>query len=137
MNSALQKGDIGEYVCAICLLEMGVNCKIVNVDATDILATINNKFVRIQVKSSYYHYRNDVKNGTPFYRFSTAKGKNKTPITKEHCDIVALVALDIKKTIFCVPFNKSSAKYLRPKFLVPNVEKDTWNKCLSKLKIIK
>lgn len=137
MNNALQKGDIGEYVCAICLLEMGVDCKIVNVGATDILATINNKFIRVQVKSSYHHNRNDVKNGTPFYRFSTALGKNKTPITKEHCDIVALVALDIKKVIFSAPLNKASTKRIRSKFLIPNVEKDTWNKCLLKLKIIK
>ena len=82
MNKALQKGDIGEHICAICLLEMDVSCKIVNIGATDILATVGQKLIRIQVKGSHYKFRNDVKSGgTPFYRFSTALGKTKKRLT--------------------------------------------------------
>ena len=138
MNKALQKGDIGEHICAICLLEMDVSCKIVNIGATDILATVGDKLIRIQVKGSHYKFRNDVKSGgTPFYRFSTALGKTKKRLTKEDCDVIALVALDIKKVIFSLPVLTANTKRSKNTFLFPNVEKDTWNKCLLKLKIIK
>ena len=130
MNKALQTGDIGEYICAICLLEMGVDCKIINVDATDILATINNTFLRIQVKGSYHHFRKDVKNGTTFYHFSTALGLKKEPITSKHCDIIALVALDIKRIIFTLPILKTSTRRRRKDYKSSTIEKDTWKECL-------
>jgi len=130
MNKALQTGDIGEYICAICLLEMGVDCKIINVDATDILATIDDNFVRVQVKGSYHHSRNDVKNGTPFYHFSTALGLKKEPITSKHCDIIALVALDIKRIIFTLPILKTSTRRRRKDYKSSTIEKDTWAECI-------
>tara|TARA_X000001382_G_scaffold124341_1_gene108813 strand:+ start:509 stop:916 length:408 start_codon:yes stop_codon:yes gene_type:complete len=130
MNKALQIGDIGEHICAICLLEMGVNCKIINVGATDILATVNSAFVRIQVKGSYHHTRSDAINPTPFYNFSTALGLKKEPITFKHCDIIALVALDIKRIIFSLPILKTSTRRRRKDYKSPTIEKDTWEKCL-------
>ena len=135
MNKALQTGDIGEHVCAVCLLEMGIDCKIVNVGTTDILATVDDAFIRIQVKGSGFHTRSDVKNGTPYYHFSTALGLKKEAITHKHCDVVALVALDIKRIIFSMPILKVSTRRKRPDYESPTLEKDTWKECMEKIKL--
>ena len=133
MNDALQKGNIGEHICAICLLEMGIDCTIVNLGATDILAHVGDKLIRIQVKGSHYKYRNDIKNGSAFYRFSTAIGKNKKRLTKHDCDIIALVALDLRKIIFCLPNLTANTKRAKSHYLAPNVEKVTWDSCIKQI----
>lgn len=136
MNKALQTGDIGEHLCAVWLLEIGVSCKIVNVDCTDILATVDDAFIRIQVKSSNYNTRTDAIKPTPFYNFSTGLGFKKEVITSKHCDIIALVALDIKRIMFKLPKLKQTTRLRRPDFASPTLEKDTWDACIKKIRCI-
>jgi hypothetical protein len=60
------------------------------------VAYVDQRLLRIQVKSSRFK-----KNGTPagISSLPAYSGKKK-PLTKEHCDIVALVATDCERVLF-------------------------------------
>ena len=103
--ASLQNGEIGEYICALRLLKLGISCRIVNMGATDIIADYNNKMWRIQVKSSALKGKKSIHDKNKSYQFAVSKGGKKTPFTTNDCDIIALVAIDREQIIF-VPVNK-------------------------------
>ena len=129
MNEALKYGDLGEHLCVVSLLKMGYDCKIINLSTIDIVVPHHDKLVRVQVKGSNLHTRSDQKNPTPFYFFSTAVGGKKEPITNQHCDILALVALDIQSILFKIPCGQASTRLKREHYTA-NIEEETWEKCL-------
>ena len=63
------------------------------------------------------------------YQFFTAFGGKKTPLTSEHCDAVAFVASDLERVLF-KPISeveqKVTKRIAKAKFLVENLEKDSW-----------
>ncbi len=130
LNEALKYGDIGEHLCVVSLLKMGYDCKIINLGTIDIVVPYNDKLIRVQVKGSNLHTRSDQKNPTPFYFFSTAIGGKKEPITTQHCDVLALVALDIQSIVFKIPCGQASTR-LKRKHYINNVEILTWEDCLN------
>ena len=91
-----EAGKLGEYICAVRLMKLGVSCEIVNLDTIDIIANYDNRAIRIQVKASdKKRHRHSWT-----YQFATAVTGKKRAMTKEDCDIVALVALDCERVFF-------------------------------------
>lgn len=131
---SLHTGQIGETVCMLRLLRMGVSCSFVHLNKTDILAQWEDKPIRIQVKSSTFKNSYRRKNGREYwcYHFSICSGGSpKQPLTKEVCDVIALVALDLDKVIFLNvdDTNGHVTKRLGKKDFHALCEEDSWNKC--------
>lgn len=123
-------GKIGEYICAARLTQIGVSCEIVNLKTTDIIAEYEFGFLRIQVKTSSLK-----KHGNYYsYQFLTVTGGKKKPLLKEHCDIIALVALEHERVLFkpVEYFENKQTKRIPPKkFDEKNLEIKSWNNCLN------
>lgn len=126
---AFEAGKLGEYICAVRLMKLGVSCEIVNLDTIDIVAYVNQQLLRIQVKSSVLK-----KHGKSLgYQFATSYSGRKRPITKEHCDIVALVATDCERVLFkpveCLK-GQVTKRILSRKFDRDDLEYKSWHYCL-------
>lgn len=129
-NSNFLIGKIGEYVCAARLTRLGINCEIVNLKTTDIIAEHGLEFLRIQVKTSSLKRNKNCNT----YQFLTVTGGKKKPLLKEHCDIVALVALEHEKVLFkpVEYFQNRLTKRIPPKkFEDKDLELKSWNNCLN------
>ena len=126
---AFEAGKLGEYICAVRLMKLGVSCEIVNLDTVDIVAYVDQRLIRIQVKSSKFKT-----NGTARgYQFSTSYSGKKKPLTKEHCDIVALVATDCERVLFkpveCLK-GQVTKRILPRKFDRDDLEYKSWHHCM-------
>lgn len=131
---SLHTGQIGETICMLRLLRMGVPCSLVHFLKTDILAQEDKRHIRIQVKSSAYKNSYRRKNGREYwcYHFSICSGGHpKQPLTKAVCDVVALVALDMDKVIFInvEDLKGNVTKRLTKKDFYETCEEDSWKKC--------
>ena len=131
-NSNFESGKMGEYICAVALMRLGESVEIVNLDTVDIIVNRNGSgLLRLQVKSSQYKDRNDKR--APGYQFFPNFGKSKTPLTKEHCDAIAFVALDIERVLFKSSTDlepKITRRYPRTYFEVNDLERTTWKECI-------
>jgi len=126
---AFEAGKLGEYICASRLMKLGVSCEIVNLDTVDIIAYVDQQMLRIQVKSSKLK-----KHGRSLgYQFATCYSGRKRPLTKEHCDIVALVATDCERVLFkpveCLK-GQVTKRILPRKFDRDDLEYNSWQHCL-------
>tara|TARA_R100000995_G_C3416402_1_gene91822 strand:- start:23 stop:412 length:390 start_codon:yes stop_codon:yes gene_type:complete len=95
VNTAV--GQAGEYLTAALLIDLGVQCMVSPTDGADLLAYAADRYWRVEVKTSSktVTYKNS------FHCFSVARGsRNKRLVTSETCDIVALCALPLRRTIF-------------------------------------
>ena len=131
---SLHTGQIGETICMLRLLRMGVPCSLVHFLKTDILAQENKALVRVQVKSSSYKNSYRRKNGRAYwcYHFSICSGGHpKQPLTKAVCDVVALVAVDMDKVIFLnvEDLKGHVTKRLNKNNFYETCEEDSWKKC--------
>ena len=102
---------------------MGWQCIITPAAGFDLVATYENRFMRVQVKSTLKPER------IGKYRFCFSKGSNRSgPYTVADADIFALVAIDIRRVYF-VPVKYQTTQSLR--LLVseytPFVEAETWH----------
>ena len=127
-NSNFETGKHGEYIAAAALHKMGEKCEIINLGTVDIAVDKQEAgLIRLQVKSSLYKTKDGRK--ARGYQFFTAFGLRKHPLTKEHCDILAFVALDIERVIF-KPITQIAGqvtkRFAKAKFLKDNLEQDTW-----------
>ena len=127
-NSNFEIGKHGEYITAAALHKLGEKCEIINLGTVDIAVDKQEAgLVRLQVKSS--HYKPKDRRPARGYQFFTAFGLKKQPLTKEHCDVVAFVALDIERVIF-KPIGQIAGqvtkRFARSKFNKKNLEQDTW-----------
>ena len=132
--SNVDNGAIGEYICALRLLKMGVQCRIVNMGTSDIIAELDGRVYRIQVKSSQLKARHEP-NRNNGYQFITSKGGNKLRLTEADCDIVAMVALDIENIWFS-PIQKVAkqvSKRIHPSKFCENTIELTWKDTISYL----
>ena len=92
-------GSAGEAFTLFSLNMMGVEADLVKQDGTDIVATksIDSNLLvaqRIEVKTATFISDKNL------YSFSTSKGGDKRPYTKEDCDILALCAVRQKAVLF-------------------------------------
>ena len=95
MNTTV--GQAGEYLVAALLIDLGLQVMVSPTDGCDLLAFDADKYWRVEVKTS----SQKEKRGGAHYRFGVARGsKVKKYLSRETCDIVAMCALPLRKTIF-------------------------------------
>ena len=126
----------GELIASSLMLSYGVDNDLVSKDGYDIIAWINAKPFRVQVKSTSKPH---IEAGETKYRYNwnLGFGKEKKPYTLNECDIIVLVALDKRLCHFMLPNNNKSKKMYINKMTIEN-EKQTFydvidnvkNKCL-------
>ena len=95
MNTTV--GQAGEYLVAALLIELNLQVMVSPTDGCDLLAYDADKYWRVEVKTSSQKEKRE----SAHYRFGVARGsKVKRYLTRETCDIVAMCALPLRKTIF-------------------------------------
>lgn len=95
MNTTV--GQAGEYLTAAILIDLGLQTMVSPTEGCDLLAFDRDRYWRVEVKTSSRREENN----RFAYRFSVARGSRvKRYLTKDTCDIVALCALPLRKTIF-------------------------------------
>lgn len=110
------------------LLLLGWVPTMVDAEGMDIVAIRNQEIVRIQVKSTLKRL-----DGYS-YQWQVNKGLQKRSLTEEDCDVVACVALDLRKIVF-YPISIISKQITRrmalSKMVAPNLEEDSWETALA------
>lgn len=135
MASNLETGKMGEHICMVTLMKLGVACEIVNLQTMDIVAHVNGQMLRVQVKTSMLkrNRKTRYEGGAPGYQFATSHSGKKKPLDASHCDIIAFVALELEKVLF-MPiscFKGQVTKRFPPsKFHKDNVSSRSWEHCL-------
>jgi len=121
--SATAKGRIGEYLAASVIEQQGWNCLFCPAEGFDLVATYNDRFLRVQVKATMSPDR--ARNS---YRFTCSTGsKNKRLLLPTSADIIALVAINIRRVYFMPVKNlKSIAIRKNIHDFTETVEADTW-----------
>lgn len=94
MLSAKHIGTAGEHLACSVLFTFGWSPSIIDAEGMDIIAVRNQEIVRVQVKSTLG------KNDGYGYQWQVNKSLPKKPLTIDDCDVVACVALDIRKIAF-------------------------------------
>lgn len=82
------------------LMKLGYSCQIVNLDTVDIIINYEETLLRVQVKSSVLKGRGGAAKNHMGYQFATSHSGKKRPLTREQCDIVALVAIEPERVLF-------------------------------------
>ena len=127
-----EAGKLGEYICAVRLMKMGLSCEIVNLDTIDIVVNHDDRIIRVQVKSSALKKNS----GYWGYQFATSVSGKKRPLTIHDCDIVALVATDCEKVLFkpveCLK-GQVTKRIIPRKFEREDLETRSWEHCLANL----
>lgn len=138
-NNSLMTGQMGELLTAFQLVKMGYPTEIVRLEKIDLLTLVGGrKPLRVQVKASSCKREYDTrKRGKrrPYstYHFSVCSGGHpKQPLTKEDCDIVALVAIDLEKIIFLrtKELEGRVTKRIGPTKFYDGCTRTTWDNCL-------
>lgn len=92
------KGLIGEYICAVSLLELGWKVSMAQQDSVDLLAWKENQYLRVQVKSATL--RLEKSRITAIYHFNNGSGRNKKVKGVESYDILAHVGINHRRVVF-------------------------------------
>ena len=117
-------GQAGEWICAAALIELGVQVMVSPTSGADLLAYQEDRFWRVEVKSTKKPESADKK----VYRFNTTRGSaKKQPIDRVECDIVALVSLE-KRRVFFRHINaiKSKSTRLSINRFIEGCERESW-----------
>lgn len=97
----------------------------------DIIAIRNGDIMRVQAKTTRI-----VQRAGQGYQWQVCKGKQKQALTIDDCDVVALVALDVRKAVFISVGELSGQLTKRVSantMLSPGYEIDSWETALSYL----
>jgi len=128
LNSELI-GAAGEHLTCTYLIENGWRSVMLNAEAFDIVAVKNGEHIRVQVKTTLQERRlNSFQ-----WSISTGNKRNKKPIQVGACDLVVLVALNIKRALFLtVPDlnNQVTMRKKRQYMMTENLERDTLERAL-------
>jgi hypothetical protein len=100
MLNNFEAGKLGEHICMTRLMKLGYSCQIVNLDTVDIIINYEETLLRVQVKSSVLKGRGGAAKNHMGYQFATSHSGKKRPLTREQCDIVALVAIEPERVLF-------------------------------------
>lgn len=95
----------------------------------DIIATRGRDIMRVQVKTTRI-----VQRAGQGYQWQVCKGGQKQTLTLNDCDVVALVALDVRKVIFVAVDEVEGQLTKRVSantMLSPGYENDSWETALS------
>jgi len=126
-----QLGRVGELFVALELESLGYSTSLVDAPGCDLIVNINNKALRIQVKSAYPSPHKNNKR----YTFSTSTGSAKRGLGRDSADIICFVASDIRRAIFDVIPKKgmTKTKHFRLNYFKEDgMFKKTWEECLKK-----
>ncbi len=132
MANNFEAGKLGEHICMTRLMKMGISCQIVNLDTIDIIVHYDQSIIRVQVKSSILKTKGFGK-GRPGYQFATSYSGKKKPLTEEHCDIIAFVAVNDERVLFSpvTTLTKQVTRRISPsKFQKNDLEVRSWQHCL-------
>tara|TARA_R100000995_G_scaffold23496_1_gene10133 strand:- start:233 stop:628 length:396 start_codon:yes stop_codon:yes gene_type:complete len=124
VKSEVVVGQAGEYLVASVFFEMGVQCVVAPTMGFDLVAFDGGKTYRVEVKTASKNYA--IKKS--LYSFSTSRGsKSKKRISVESCDVLALVALPLRRVFF---INSASLtgknKRLSQSRFVQGCEEESW-----------
>lgn len=130
MLSAKHIGAAGEHLTCSVLFTFGWSPAIIDAEGMDIVAVRNQETVRVQAKST-------LKNLDGYsYQWQVSKGYPKRSLTNEDCDIVACVALDLRKIVFfpiCVITKQLTRRMAFSKMQAPCLEEKSWQSALSSM----
>lgn len=132
--SARTKGRLGELLAAISLEALGVDAVICDRDGYDIIA--NDPIaglLKVEVKSAHSIQSKNENSSYRFYNFMTCSGsKKKTPLDPTYVDVVALVSVPERKTIFRpIKSLRGITTKIRPElFNQEDVEYQSWKKTI-------
>jgi len=126
--SAKHIGTAGEHLVCSVLFGFGWSPSIIDAEGMDIVAVKNQDILRIQVKSTLKTI------DSWSYQWQVSKSLPKRPLTIEDCDIVACVALDMRKIVFfhIDTISKQVTRRIpRSKMIADDIEQRTWKEALS------
>ena len=134
MATNIESGKIGEHICMVRLMKMGVACEIVNLETMDIVAHVGSEILRIQVKSSKLKTNGrGAGRNSPGLQFAVSHTRKKIPLTKDECDIIAFVSLDQERVMFkpveCLK-GQVTKRFVPQKFEKDRLEERSWQYCL-------
>jgi len=121
-------GQAGEHLAAAVLIEMGIQTMVSPTKGADLLAFDAGEFWRVEVKTANKLERVD----RTLFHFATTRGSRvKTKITSETCDIVACVALPLRKVIFrnTATITGKSTRLSKNRF-IDGCERKTWEEAI-------
>ena len=134
-SKAIHSGDIGEAICLLRLLQMNVPARIVNLKGTDVLCEIDDKVLRVQVKSARLSSLQAKRKLN--YHFNICKGsKIKRSLSRDDCDIIALVGIEHESALFypvCKFANTKTYRVIPRDMTEDNATQRSWKKTLNHL----
>jgi len=126
--SAKHIGAAGEHLACSVLFGFGWSPSIIDAEGMDIVAVKNQDILRIQVKSTL-----KALDGWS-YQWQVSKSLPKRPLTIEDCDIVACVALDMRKIVFFhidIISKQVTRRVARSKMIADDIETRSWQGALA------
>lgn len=130
MISAKHIGTAGEHLTCSVLFSFGWSPSIIDAEGMDIIAIRNQDVIRLQVKSTLKPL------DEYSYQWQVSKSNPKQPLTIDDCDIVACVALDMRKIVF-FPIDTISKQITRrmprSKMIADDIEQRTWEEALDEI----
>lgn len=133
------KGRAGEFLACAALAELGVVAYHVPSPGFDVIAQVGTRLLRVQVKArSKVTVNGDgIIGGT--YGFSTSvedrktQGRGKRTLSIDECDVVACVAMDLRRVLFLhiSDISASSSAISRREFEMPDIERGSWTRVCS------
>lgn len=128
------KGLAAEYIAAASLLSLGLRVALSQQDKVDLVAWDDDRFYRVQVKSSSLKF---MRHRTPGYHFNLASGSKKKILPKvSDYDMVCLVAVDDRRCAFYATeqINQFTKRMPRRRFEAPEIEAETLAKAIEIIK---
>ena len=130
MPSAKHIGTAGEHLTCSVLFLFGWSPAIIDAEGVDVLAVRNQEILRIQVKSTKKSL-----DGYS-YQWQVSKSIPKRSLSVDDCDIVACVALDIRKLVFfhINDLNEQiTRRVLISKMKSDDIETQSWEEALAQV----
>lgn len=122
------KGRMGELLAAAAIEQRGWLAVSATVDHIDIVALKDSEVLRVQVKSGTLR-RGDSRR--PHYLIQPFT-KAANSLSPAHVDVLAVVALDLRKVIFFSPCNLAKSFRVSPnKFNIVDIERTSWESAVS------
>jgi hypothetical protein len=125
--SEIQIGQSGEFLTAAVLVELGVQTMVSPTAGADLLGFDDHRYWRVEVKTTNKEERPGA------FRWGTARGSaSKVAVRAIDCDIVALVALPLRRVVFRnVCAIRSKTTRLTIHHFHDDCERQTWSEAIS------
>jgi hypothetical protein len=125
---------IGEFITCASIMSLEQGWRVIHCpqDSIDIVAFLNNDFVRVQVKASSLRANNNSRK--PCYHFQNGSGcKSKKLPDPSKQDIIAHCFLDARRVVFYAAesVNQYSQRYSQSYPLRPDLEQESWDRAIA------